>query len=386
LRRRLANCLVHYMVPSFLIPVATLPLNLNGKIDRSRLPEPQAAILDESERELDAFEQAVRAIWADTLAVPVASIGAGSHFFQLGGHSLLATLVCNRVSSTLNTSVKLKALFEQPVFSAFCTHARSSNPFEATLPPLVAAPAGAASVPAPVPVANRLVRMMYNRSVAKLDDNAYHIVVRVKFTRETHPLRLHQALTGVLGHDPLFHACLVERNTELLLQAGPAAAPVIRVESGDAQTIAARVDALRRGSLPLGDSPLWRAELLLCPQDGSTTLLFCIHHAIFDGWSLTLMLAELARRYEDQTIDPRPLSWFDYCHWEPQLRASPFSGRRRYLRRLAITGPASWRRPRCARNYPSIPCGARITRTGHLRCLSGRRSWSASSGSRSCTA
>jgi amino acid adenylation domain-containing protein/thioester reductase-like protein len=337
LRRRLANGLAHYMVPSFLIPVAALPLNLNGKIDRSRLPEPQALVHEEGERELDVFERAVRAIWADKLGVPADSIGASSHFFQLGGHSLLATLVCNRVSSTLNTPVKLKALFAHPVFSAFCTHARNSAPLDAALPPLVAAPGGAASVPAPVPVASRLVRMMHNRSVAKPDDNTYNIVVRVNFTRETHPLRLHQALTGVLGHDPLFHACLVERDTELLLQAGPAVAPVIRVESGDAQTIAARADVLRGTRLPLGDSPLWRAELLLCPEDGSTTLLFCIHHAIFDGWSLKLMLDELARRYDGQTIAPQPLSWFDYCNWEPQLRASPlFTEARDYwTRKLA---------------------------------------------------
>jgi len=335
LHRRLANSLAHYMVPSFLIPVAALPLNLNGKIDRSRLPEPQAVAHEESERELDVFERAVRVIWADTLSVPLDSIGASSHFFQLGGHSLLATLVCNRVSSTLNTPVKLKALFEHPVFSEFCTHARAGNPLDATLPPLVAASGGAATVP--VPVANRLVRVMHNRSVAKPDDNTYHIVVRVNFTRETHPLRLHEALTGVLGSDPLFHACLVERGTELLLQASPAAAPVIRVESGDAQTIAARADALRGGRLPLGDSPLWRAELLLCPEDGSTTLLFCIHHAIFDGWSLKLMLDELARRYEGQTIAPHPLSWFDYCNWEPQVRASPlFTEARDYwTRKLA---------------------------------------------------
>ena len=329
---RLASTLAHYMVPSFLIPVAALPLNLNGKIDRPRLPEPQAATHEESERELDPFERAMRTIWADTLGVPVDSVGASSHFFQLGGHSLLAMLVCNRVSSTLNTPVKPKALFEHPVFSAFCMHARTSTPLEATLPPLVAMSGGAAAPS--VPVANPLVRMMHNRSVAKPDDNTYHVVVRVDFTRETHPLRLHAALTGVLGHDPLFRACLVERDTNLMLEAGPAAASAIGIESGDARTIAARADALRRAHLPLADSPLWRAEILLCPEDGTTTLLFCIHHAIFDGWSLKLLLDELARHYEGQTIAPRQLSWFDYCGWEPQLRASPlFTAARDYWSR-----------------------------------------------------
>jgi amino acid adenylation domain-containing protein/thioester reductase-like protein len=337
LHKRLASRLAHYMVPSALIPVAALPLNLNGKIDRARLPEPQAVSRDENKREFDAFEQAVRAIWADTLGVPIDSIGERSHFFQSGGHSLLATLVCNRVSSTLNTPVKLKALFEHPVFDAFCAHARRSDPHDVALPSLAPAVGSPVSSAVSAPISSRLVRIIHNHSVNRPDDNTYNIVVRVDFSRETNPLRLHRALTEVIEQNPLFHACLVEHGADLHLTAGPATTPVIRIESANAQIIAARADAMRAAPLPLDCAPLWRAELLLCPEDGCTTLLFCIHHGIFDGWSLKLLLDETARRYEGEPFAPRSLSWFDYCHWSSQVSASPLFAKARdyWTRKLA---------------------------------------------------
>ena len=43
LRDRLAKRLQHYMIPGFLIPISTLPLNISGKIDRTRLPMPKPA-------------------------------------------------------------------------------------------------------------------------------------------------------------------------------------------------------------------------------------------------------------------------------------------------------------------------------------------------------
>ncbi|SDG66413.1 non-ribosomal peptide synthetase [Paraburkholderia phenazinium] len=322
LRRRLASRLAHYMVPSFLIPVAALPLNLNGKIDRTRLPPPQTAPLDSSTREFDEFEQTVRAIWAEILEVPVDSIAGDSHFFQMGGHSLLAMLACHRLSSALHAQVQVKALFEDPLFDAFCARLRDASPSEAGLPPLVPVAAGAAGDVKPVPVASRLVRMIHSRSVSKPNDCAYTIVVRVDFSCETHPLRLHQALTNVLAADPVFRAQFAECDGELLLFASAVATPQISIASCDAQAIAARADVLRETALPLECAPLWRAELLLCPQHGSTTLLFCIHHAIFDGWSLKLLLDELALRYDGHTAVPNRLSWFDYCQWAPQLAAS----------------------------------------------------------------
>ncbi|MEZ0604682.1 amino acid adenylation domain-containing protein [Paraburkholderia sp. IW21] len=330
LRHRLAQRLAHYMVPAFLLQIEALPLTLNGKIDRARLPAPQAGPVDRATRAFDAFEQAVQAIWSEVLGVPLESVGEHSHFFQLGGHSLLATLVCNRVSTSLHTQVKLTTLFEHPQFDAFCARARQGVEQDAVLPPLVAQPGD----PIPARVASRLVRMMHTRTLSKRDDNAYNIVMRVDFGGAANPLRLHQAFAAALAHNPIFNASFAERDGQLLVLPGTAAMPLnspISLESCDARAIDARVDAMRALPLPLDCAPLWRAQLLMSPQENRTSLLLCIHHAIFDGWSFKLLLDELTWRYEGKPVSERRLSWFDYGHWASQLAASPrFAAARDY--------------------------------------------------------
>ncbi|NPT54755.1 non-ribosomal peptide synthetase [Paraburkholderia elongata] len=333
LRSRLAQRLAHYMVPAFLLQIEALPLTLNGKIDRSKLPAPQTGPADPASRAFDAFELAVQAIWSEVLGVPLESVGEHSHFFQLGGHSLLATLVCNRISASLSAPVKLKTLFEHPQFDAFCARARQSVEQGAALPPLVAQP----GAPTPAPVASRLVQMMHTRALGKRDDNAYNIVMRVDFGGAANPLRLHQALVAVLAHNPIFNANFAERGGQLLVLPGTVAIPTdlhIPLESCDAGAIDAHADAMRALRLPLDCAPLWRAQLLMSPQENRTTLLFCIHHAIFDGWSFKLLLDELTSHYEGKPVSGERLSWFDYGHWAPQLASSPrFAAARDYWMR-----------------------------------------------------
>ena len=41
-REKLAEALPAYMIPRFILHLDTLPLNVNGKLDRNALPEPKA--------------------------------------------------------------------------------------------------------------------------------------------------------------------------------------------------------------------------------------------------------------------------------------------------------------------------------------------------------
>ncbi|SCF29179.1 amino acid adenylation domain-containing protein [Micromonospora matsumotoense] len=80
-------------VPGFLVPTAwvrldRLPLNNNGKLDRSALPRPVAGT---SAREYSAprtpAELAVAEVWTELFHLP--RVGRDDDFFDLGGHSLL---------------------------------------------------------------------------------------------------------------------------------------------------------------------------------------------------------------------------------------------------------------------------------------------------------
>ncbi|MFO7728076.1 MAG: amino acid adenylation domain-containing protein [Desulfonatronovibrio sp.] len=313
LRRRLAENLPHYMVPTFLIPVPAFPLNLSGKIDRTRLPMPDIDKTSADERPMDELEIKVRNIWAEVLKMAPQSLGLTSHFFHLGGHSLLAALVCNRLTEVLNRGIRPKKLFEHPVLAGFCEQVRTVPLDSDPLPSIARTELSKA------PVHNRLIGMIHSRAMRLPEDNTYNIVLKIDFEKDINPLKLRRAFSEIMEVHPVFRACFTEEQNRLWVTASDHEMPLLSITDADDQKIQETAEKFRAEPLGIFSPPLWRAEIL-CARE-SATLLFCVHHAIFDGWSLNLFLEELTCRYEGREIRSR-LSWFDYCNWACCLQES----------------------------------------------------------------
>ncbi len=95
IRAHLRARLPEYMVPAVFVPLAALPLNSSGKVDRKALPAPAPA------REAagaapprDAKEALLAEIWAAVLGLE--RVGIHDNFFQLGGDSILSIQVVAR--------------------------------------------------------------------------------------------------------------------------------------------------------------------------------------------------------------------------------------------------------------------------------------------------
>src|SRR5205085_5911250 len=101
--------------PAAFVPLDSLPLGPNGKVDRRLLAAPDGA-RPELERPFvaprGAIEEAVAEIWTDLLRLD--RVGAHDDFFHLGGHSLLAMRVAGRIRDRLGVDLPLRTLFEAP--------------------------------------------------------------------------------------------------------------------------------------------------------------------------------------------------------------------------------------------------------------------------------
>ncbi|GLZ33759.1 hypothetical protein Lesp02_59470 [Lentzea sp. NBRC 105346] len=87
LREYLGERLPSYMVPSFLVPVPSWPLTINGKVDRRALPDPEAQVVSASRvAPRNEVESALAEIWRSVLGVP--SVGIDDTYYSLGGDSL----------------------------------------------------------------------------------------------------------------------------------------------------------------------------------------------------------------------------------------------------------------------------------------------------------
>ena len=98
LRKALFEILPAYMVPNLFLPISKIPLNPSGKLDRRATRTLVEAIDPEQiqrylsiERKLAATsrtERVLQTLWADILGIDAGHIGVHDHFFQIGGDSV----------------------------------------------------------------------------------------------------------------------------------------------------------------------------------------------------------------------------------------------------------------------------------------------------------
>ena len=119
LREFLRQRLPEFMVPNAFVSLDSIPLLLNGKVDRRALPGPDdpRAGAPAYVEPTTATERTVARIWAETLGID--RVGVDDSFFDLGGHSLLGTQVISRAREAFGIDIPITLLFESRTPRAF---------------------------------------------------------------------------------------------------------------------------------------------------------------------------------------------------------------------------------------------------------------------------
>lgn len=113
LRNFLAHQLPDYMLPSFFIELAAIPLTLTGKIDHHALPALKDASFNTDNKYIapSSFsEQVLVNIWHDVLDVKLISVQ--DDFFQLGGNSLLAVKLLAKINKVFVSNLTVAWVFQ----------------------------------------------------------------------------------------------------------------------------------------------------------------------------------------------------------------------------------------------------------------------------------
>lgn len=147
LRRYAAEQLPEYMLPSAIVLLDSLPLTVNGKLDRQALPAPDFSG-EHYRAPRHPQEQVLAELFAEVLGLP--RVGIDDNFFDLGGHSLLVMRLVSRVRTALGIELPVRALFETPTVANLAlqlrraTHAQTLLPLRTAgvQPPLFCLPPG----------------------------------------------------------------------------------------------------------------------------------------------------------------------------------------------------------------------------------------------------
>jgi amino acid adenylation domain-containing protein len=297
LHQHLLDELPAYHVPTRYLRLTALSYEPSGKLNRARLrvcPAEELPLAKTYAAPRTDTEQAVAKVWGDVLDVD--SVGRDDHFFDLGGDSLSAAQVLARIRRRIRRDVPMRILFDNPVLRNFAAEV-------AVAKPLSVGPVARADLPdfAPASLAQRRIWFFeqllpgtaaYNMASAfqlegPIDTTAFeaslrHVVNRQEALRTTFELR---------AGEP--HRRFMPESSEVL---------TFRDLVGLAPDEAERAwteEFERHALVPfdLQQGPLFRFQLFTL-ADNQHVFALVVHHAVFDGWSERILLAELADSYE----------------------------------------------------------------------------------------
>src|SRR5262249_24944227 len=273
------------------VPVESLPLTANGKLDRaalsagryeSRLESAKVAVAPRN-----ATETLLVDIWREVLGV--SAIGVDDNYFDVGGHSLLAGRLTSRITKGTGAPVSVRDLFEQPTISELAeviAKRGQADSSEATLIPVERTAAG-------LPLSYPQQRLWLSE---QLDPgncfNTVALAIRLEGVIDTEALRdsfRHLAAR----HEPLRTTIQVRNNQPVQVILQPAFdLAVIRFDGGSPEEVEARAFAriVAEASRPfdLARGPVLRA-LLSELGENKSILAVSIHHIAADGWSMSIL-------------------------------------------------------------------------------------------------
>jgi amino acid adenylation domain-containing protein/non-ribosomal peptide synthase protein (TIGR01720 family) len=316
LRTYLSRYLPHYMIPHHLIIVDSFPLMMNGKINTKALPLPglksKEYVAPGSET-----EKALVELWQHILKAE--KIGIEDNFFSLGGHSLKATQLVSLIYKRLGVKLMLKDIFMGPTVKML---AQKVEETEAT---------SYKEIPA-VPSSDHYALSQGQKRLWVLhqlgdDQGAYNMPGAVEFTKSFHVDTFERALRTVVERHEILRTSFIKVNevpVQKVHQVEELGKILIQLDWRGKDKVEEKVremaEEMAQAIFDLSTAPLFRAKLVRL--EDKYIFLFNVHHIIFDGWSMDVLLKEIQAFYsafvqqKDNPLPPLTIQYRDFAAWQ----------------------------------------------------------------------
>jgi amino acid adenylation domain-containing protein/non-ribosomal peptide synthase protein (TIGR01720 family) len=271
----------------------------------------------------------VVAAWQEVLGA--SDLAAHDHFFARGGDSVGVVQVLARLNAGLGLDLQPAHLFEHPLLGNFSAHVaaqtRNSKPAQAVT---------RVSRDGPL-IQSFAQQRLWFLAQLEPDSSAYHLCGQLSLSGAIDEAALQRTFDDLAARHESLRTTFTVGADEALLQRVHPAQP-IPLERHDlslhAQPLEA-LDALAKAAveqpMDLQTGPLWRVLSVRLAPD-RIQLVLVLHHIIADGWSVQVLLEDLAAlytahaRHRPAQLAPLPVQYADVAAWQRERLGSGEKG------------------------------------------------------------
>jgi amino acid adenylation domain-containing protein/non-ribosomal peptide synthase protein (TIGR01720 family) len=308
----------NYMVPQMMIPVTRIPMSKTGKTDRRILRE---AVLTLSRAELERLvqgqdgpkpqpttpaEETMQRLWSAVLGRPAGDLGVQDDFFQTGGDSIMAMKLVGLVRAQ-GYSLAVSDVFNRPTLAGLAAGLEEATPLSEGLqyvpyslvPPDYGTQTLRETAMESCGVASDVLEDIYPctalqeglMSLTIKHQGSYVAQYEYELGHDIDSSQMGNAWDTVVATNPILRTRIIQAPSGRLFQVVLNHGIACRIQSSRLEE--SKREA-REQQIGLG-TPLMRSYVAI---DGAKArFILTIHHAVYDGWSMTLLLEQLESVY-----------------------------------------------------------------------------------------
>jgi non-ribosomal peptide synthetase component F len=326
--------IAEFKLPRQVVIVKEIPQGPTGKVQRIGLSDKlglasgsatrQAFVAPRTPLEIELAKR-----WAEILRVE--QIGIQDDFFASGGDSLLACRVLSHVYDMTQIDLEVSRFFEAPTVAEVARH------LERLIDAGRASPSAIVRVPrdngvAPTSIEQeRLLKLQQ-----ELDDIPFlNVLYALRLTSHCDAAVLEQSVNEIVRRHEMLRTTFTVVDGEYLQVIAPQLRVSLACDDLRAEEQSKKAPAVQQiikeealHSFDLANGPLIRARLLRLAEH-TNLLLIVMHGIVQDGWSLGVLIDELATLYDafaagrPSPLPPLPIQFADFAHWQRRWRSYP---------------------------------------------------------------
>ncbi|MBO4815916.1 MAG: amino acid adenylation domain-containing protein [Clostridia bacterium] len=324
IRNYMRNKIPQYMMPHYFIKLDELPYNLNGKIDRKKLPMPN---FDSSVSKIalsrNKIDESLIKMIEEVLNIN--NISIEDSFFEIGGDSLSAINLCTKIESKFNVQIFVKDVMDNSVIKDLSDYISSKNT------DLSKQQISKVRKATSYPVSSAQKRIYYASSIAGEDSVLYNICGGLILDSIPDIKKLENAFNTLIDRQSSLRTYFEIENNNLVQKIKEKINFKLDIDTNlisenDLKT------AFKDFTKPfdLSAAPLIRGKLQYM-QNKKAILMVDMHHIISDGASLSIVLNELCKAYNGEKLVEIKTEYKDYSVWEnSKLKNNEFVDSKNY--------------------------------------------------------